>query len=156
MIRARTKRIVRAVYAFRRGYCSISDAQCGAELTYHHFRPESKGGSDDVANLVYACHAYNEFKGDYWSEETDTRLLHPLTDDLGQQIVEELTGILRPLIALGRVLVDRLQLNRSSLVENRMERQRLSRIESHLAVMTDTLRNILTEIKTFQTNIHPG
>jgi hypothetical protein len=155
MIRAQTKRIVRAVYAFRCGYCGVSEAQCGAELTYDHFRPQSQGGTDDVGNLVYACHACNEFKGEYWSEAEETRLLHPLTDDLKQHIVEERTGMLRPLTALGQVFADQLQLNRPALVANRLERQRLSQIESHLAKMTVTLRGILSEIQTKQTKPSP-
>lgn len=73
MIGVQTKRIVRAVYSFRCGYCSVSEAQCGAELTYDHFRPITQNGMDDVANLVYACHSCNEFKGNYWSEEEETR-----------------------------------------------------------------------------------
>jgi hypothetical protein len=150
VIRTQTKRIVRAVYAFRCGYCGVSEAQCGAELTYDHFRPQSQGGTDEVANLVYACHACNEFKGEYWLEGEETRLLHPLTDDLKQHIVEETSGILRPLTALGQVFIDQLQLNRSALTENRRERQRLSQIESHLAEITITLRGILSAIKTKQ------
>ena len=151
MIRAQAKRIVRAVYAFRCGYCGVTEAQVGSELTFDHFRPQSQAGTDDVANLVYACHACNEFKGEYWAESGDTRLLHPLTDDLTQHIVEERNGTLRPLTALGQVYLDRLQLNRLALVENRLERQRLVRIENHLAEMTTTLRHVLSEIKKKQT-----
>ncbi len=137
---------------FRCRYCSVPESQCGAELTYDHFRPLIQGGTDDVSNLVYACHACNEFKGDYWSEEEEARRLHPLTDDLKQQIVEEITGALRPLTALGQVFIDKLQLNRSALVENRLERQRLQRLENHIAAMTLTLRGILSEIKAKQTD----
>ena len=147
MIRVQAKRIVRAVYAFRCGYCGVTEAQVGAELTFDHFRPQSQAGTDDPANLVYACHACNEFKGEYWAEDGDTRLLHPLTDDLTQHIVEERDGRFRSLTALGQVYLDRLQLNRSALVENRLERQRLARIEERLAEMTTTLRTILSEIK---------
>ncbi len=151
MIRVQTRRIVRAVYAFRCGYCGVTEAQVGAELTFDHFRPQSQGGTDDAANLVYACHACNEFKGEYWAEDGEARLLHPLTDDITQHIVEEINGTLRPLTTLGQVYLARLQLNRSALVENRLERQRLSRIESRLAEMTTTLRYILAEIKKKQT-----
>lgn len=150
-MRAKTKRIVRAIYAFRCGYCGVSEAQCGAELTYDHFRPQSQGGTDTVANLVYACHACNEFKGDYWSEEENSRLLHPPTDDLKQHMSEEMDGTLRSISALGKVFIDRLQLNRPALVEHRLERQRLAHIENHLAELTVTLRGILSEIKTKQT-----
>jgi hypothetical protein len=155
MIGAQTKRVVRAIYAFRCGYCGVSEAQTGAELTYDHFRPQSRGGSDEVSNLVYACHACNEFKGDYWSEGEETRLLHPLIDDLKEHIVEEMTGSLRSLTGLGQVLIDRLQLNRPVLVEHRLERQRLSRIESQLVDMTVTLREILAAIQALQAEDPP-
>ncbi len=147
MIRAQTKRIVRAVYAFRCGYCGVSEAQVGAELTFDHFRPQSQGGTDDAADLVYACHACNEFKGDYWTENSDTRLLHPLTDDLAQHVFEEANGTLRALTTLGQVYVERLQLNRAALVAQRQERQRLLRMESRLDEMTTTLSDILSEIR---------
>lgn len=147
MIRARAKRIVRAIYAFRCGYCGVSEAQIGAELTFDHFRPQSLGGTDDVANLVYACHACNEFKGEFWSDDADTRLLHPLADDLSLHIVEEPIGTLRPLTPSGQVYITQLHLNRPALAQNRLERQRLAQIENRLAEMTTTLREILSEIK---------
>lgn len=103
MIRARAKRIVRAVYAFRCGYCGLPESQVGSELTCDHFRPQSQEGKDDVANLVYACHACNEFKGEYWAEDDTARLLHPLVDDLVQHMAEDTNGQLKPLTTLGQV-----------------------------------------------------
>jgi hypothetical protein len=147
VIRAQTKRIVRAIYGFRCGYCGVSEAQTGAELTYDHFCPQSQNGTDDAANIVYACHACNEFKADYWSEAEDTRLLHPLTDDLALHFVEESDGTLFALTGLGQIYIDQLQLNRIPLVENRVERQRLSRMENHLEQMTLTLQDILSAVK---------
>ena len=147
MIRVQAKRVVRAIYAFRCGYCGVKESQTGAELTFDHFRPKSQAGTNDSANLVYACHACNEYKGEYWSVGDDTRLLHPLTDDLNEHIAEETNGNLTPLTLLGQVYIERLQLNRLGLVDNRVERQRLSRIESRLIEMTATLNNILSEIK---------
>ncbi len=148
MIRAKVKRIVRSVYAFRCGYCGVTEAQTGSELTFDHFRPQSQAGTDETANLVYAC---NEFKGDYWSQDSNTRLLHPLTDDFAWHITEEADGRLRPLTALGEIYIRRLQLNRSALVGNRLERQMRSRLDSRLGEMADTLRDILSEIKKRQT-----
>ena len=150
MIRAQTKRIVRAVYAFRCGYCGVAEAQVGAELTFDHFRPQSRGGTEDVANLVYACHACNEFKGDYWAEEDDARLLHPLIDDLARHIAEDTNGQLQSLTVLGRVYIERLQLNRLPLVVSRLEQQRLARIEGRLEEMTETLQGILEKIQKLQ------
>ena len=89
MIRAQTKRIARAVYVFRCGYCGVSEAQCGAELTYDHFRPQSQNGTDDVANLVYACHACNEFKGHYraWlGDNNKTEFIEALCSNEYQKI----------------------------------------------------------------------
>ena len=82
MIRVRDKRIIRSIYAMRCGYRLLSETEAGAELTYDHFQPQSQGGSDTSKNLVYACHACNEFKGEYFGETDAMRLLHPLHDDL--------------------------------------------------------------------------
>ena len=139
-----------SVYAFRCGYCGVSESQVGYELTFDHFRPQSQGGTDEAANLVYACHACNEFKGDYWTEDGNTRLLHPLIDSLPQHFAEDASGTLRPLTDLGQVYIKRLQLNRSALIQNRQERQMLSRIDSHLAEMTNVLQDILSKIEELQ------
>lgn len=142
---------MRAVYAFRCGYCGVTEAQCGAELTYDHFRPQSQQGTDAAANLVYACHACNEFKGEYWSEDEATRLLHPLMDDLTLHLVELADAKLKALSPLGEIYIAQLQLNRPALIEHRAERQMLSSIETHLADMTVTLNKILLAIKGRQT-----
>lgn len=147
MIRAQTKRIVRAIYSFRCGYCGVSEAQVGSELTYDHFRPLSQNGTDEAANLVYACHACNEFKSDYWSEAENDRLLHPLTDNIALHVTEEENATLRSVTELGRVYIERLQLNRAALIGNRWERQRLLRIENQLLEMSSTLLSILSEVK---------
>jgi len=146
VIRAQKKRVVRAIYAYRCGYCGVSEAQAGSELTFDHFRPRSQSGTDDVANLVYACHACNEFKGDCWVKDGNTRLLHPLTDDLTLHMAEEASGTFRALTTLGQVYVDRLQLNRAALIAHRQERQRLLRMESRLDEMTATLQSILLKM----------
>jgi predicted restriction endonuclease len=84
MIRAQTKRVVRAVYAFRCGYCRVSEAQCGAELTYDHFRPQSQGGTDDVANLVYACHACTNSRATTADRESFSRNVRDLAWHFGR------------------------------------------------------------------------
>ena len=151
MIRAKIKRIIRGIYAFRCGYCGVTEAQAGSELTFDHFRPQSQAGTDETANLVYACHACNEFKGEYWSQDSETRLLHPLTDNFALHIAEEADGRLHSLTVLGEVYISRLQLNRSALVGNRLERQMRSRLDIHLVEITDTLHAILSEVKKRQT-----
>ena len=147
MIPAQKRRVVRAIYACRCGYCGVTEAQAGSELTIDHFRPRSQGGTDDVANLVYACHACNEFKGDYWVKDDDARLLHPLTDDLALHAADEADGTLRALTVRGQAYIDRLQLNRAALAAQRQERQRLLRIESRLDEINVIVQSILSEIK---------
>jgi hypothetical protein len=44
MIRASVKRLVRSIYVMRCGYCQVSEAEAGAELTFDHFQPPSQGG----------------------------------------------------------------------------------------------------------------
>ncbi|MBC8142749.1 MAG: HNH endonuclease [Armatimonadetes bacterium] len=119
MIRADVKRLVRTTYAFSCGYCGVSETEVGAELTYDHFVPQSKGGTDDAENLVYACHACNEFKGDYYETDDAARLLHPLRDDLTAHWNEAATGELEAITASGTVYIARLHLNRPPLVRRR-------------------------------------
>lgn len=44
---------------------------CGSEsdLTIDHVRPEARGGSDDIDNLVVACRHCNAVKCNYTPEE---------------------------------------------------------------------------------------
>ena len=135
------------MYSFRCGYCGVSETQVGAQLTFDHFRPLSKGGTDEISNLVYACHACNHYKSDYWQESDLLRLLHPLTDDLRQHIHELGDCHLHPVSKSGVIYIDQLQLNRPALIENRMERQRSFQTNRYLEEMTATLDAILNEIK---------
>ena len=57
MIRAQAKHLVRSIYVMRCRYCQVSKEDTGSELTYDHFVPQSRGGTDDSENQVYACHA---------------------------------------------------------------------------------------------------
>ena len=84
---------VRERYAFCCGYCGVSEADVGGELTVDHFCPASAGGDDSDENLVYACVRCNQYKGALRPEATDVtnerRLLHPLRDDLAAHIRED-------------------------------------------------------------------
>lgn len=146
MIRAQTKRVVRAIFVRRCAYCGVTETQTGAELTYDHFQPQSHGGTDAVSNLVYACHACNEYKGDYWSPDAATRLLHPLNDDLTLHIEPNPDGTLQALTPPGKVYIARLQLNRVPLIAQRLERERLARIEEHIAELHTQVAAVLQKI----------
>jgi len=114
--------LLRERYGFRCGYCGITESSAGALLTADHFQPRAHGGSDDLDNLVYCCHACNEFKGDYWQPDSPERVLHPLRDDVGAHLVETQDGVLRPLSETGTFHLRLLQLNRPPLVAYRLER----------------------------------
>jgi len=88
-MRADLRAQVRERFDFRCGYCGVSDTQVGAPLTIDHFQPRSRGGLDDIDNLVYCCHACNEHKADYWQPNAVERILHPLRDDLGLPVREQ-------------------------------------------------------------------
>lgn len=136
MIRVQTKRIVRSIYVMRCGYCGVTETEAGAELTYDHFQPQSKDGTDDAENIVYACHACNEFKGEYFDNADDTRLLHPLNDDLTLHVRSEATGILQGTTPLGELYIRILQLNRSPLVLRRRNEAR-----AEVAIQRDEVIN---------------
>lgn len=104
---------------FRCVYCGVSETETGARLTIDHFKPVAHGGTDDADNLVYACHACNEFKGDYHETDPDRALLHPLNDDLTAHIAETLTHSLVPLTEHGRVYIVTMRLNRVEAVARR-------------------------------------
>ena len=147
MIRAAAKRLVRSIYVMRCGYCLLSEAEIGAELTFDHFQPQNAGGSDTVDNLVYACHAYNEFKSEYWGETEDTRLLHPLRGDLKLYIREQTDGTFAGISAAGERYIHQLQLNRLPLVLHRQNQQRMNRFQDHYLTIAARLEQIIARIE---------
>src|SRR5688500_14116368 len=102
---------LRRRFQYRCGYCGVREGDVGAELTVDHFQPRSRGGTDDADNLVYCCHACNEFKGDFWEPDSASRLLHPLLDDPAAHLTEAPDGILCALTDTGAFHIDRLRLN---------------------------------------------
>ena len=72
-------------------------------MTVDHFQPRVQGGDEGADNLVYCCHACNEFKGDYWKVESDNRLLHPLLDDLASHYSPEDDGKLHAMTIRGTI-----------------------------------------------------
>jgi hypothetical protein len=128
---------LRQIYGFSCAYCGISEDDAGAELTVDHWQPRSAGGSDALDNLVYACHACNGFKGDYWNPDSEERLLHPLRDNVDQHIQSDTNGMLIGLTVTGAFHIAQLQLNRPALIRARqrrwsavLEHQRLAAIEA--------------------------
>ncbi len=69
MITAHLRRTVRALYAFACGYCGVAETEVGSSLTIYPYQPEDAGGSDEIDNLVYACHACNLHKSAAWNPQ---------------------------------------------------------------------------------------
>jgi len=120
------------------GYCGVSEADVGGELTVDHFHPVSGGGDHSDENLVYACVRCNQYKGALLPEASalvqERRLLHPLRDDLAAHIWEdESTGRLEGRTATGRFHIAALRLNRPALIVHRQRRYLAVLLEARLA-----------------------
>ena len=118
MISAQLRRTVRTLYAFACGYCGVSETEVGAYLTVDHFMPQEAGGSDDIENLVYACHACNLHKSTAWSA-TAPPVLHPLRTEMTLHFRLISDGSLQSLSPEGAQHIETLHLNRPPLVEHR-------------------------------------
>ena len=135
---------IRLSYDNSCGYCGVRVSDAGALLTLDHFRPSSKGGDDELDNIVYCCHACNEFKGDYWHEEVAMRLLHPLFDDVATHYVQSEDARIFALTGRGTNHVERLRLNRPELIAYRLQRQNEAALEEknqQILQLLDSLRH---------------
>ena len=152
-MRASDRQVLRALYQFRCGYCGISEVDAGAELTHDHFQPRSKGGNEGLDNLVYCCHACNEFKGDYWQPLSPRRILHPLRDDIATHVILENDDTLRSLTATGEFHIQKLQLNRNALVRHRRDQRRIAEDRVVQQAMLDRLLRLERHIEVLQTQL---
>lgn len=138
-MRAEERHALRAKYDFRCGYCGVRETDVGSELTVDHFWPRSHGGREAFENLVYACHACNEFKADYWQPDGVFRVLHPLTGEIERHIAERPDGIFYGLTTTGEFHISRLQLNRAALVAHRRELRLLENARRERAQLVQRL-----------------
>ncbi len=120
---------IRVLYEYSCGYCGVRESDSGARLTLDHFRPRSSSGEDEIGNLVYCCHACNEFKGDYWHEEEVMRLLRPLFDDVTKHYFVAEDARILALTVRGSNHIERLRLNRPELIAYRLQRQNEAALE---------------------------
>jgi hypothetical protein len=143
-LRASERQQLRELYDFCCGYCGVSETDIGSELTRDHFQPTSQGGSDTLANYVYSCHACNEFKSDFWQEDTTSteRVLHPLRDDLSQHISLDVNGLLLGLTETGNAHIAILHLNRPALVSHRRRAMREQAREARIVSLESEVRDM--------------
>jgi hypothetical protein len=152
-VRASDRQILRSRYDFRCGYCGIREVDAGAELTVDHFQPRFQGGSDALDNLVYCCHACNEFKGDYWQPDSPRRVLHPLHDDLTGHIAPTDEDTLNSLTPTGEFHIRKLHLNRSELILHRREQRLLKAERATQHATLDRLLLLEHHIEILQTQV---
>jgi hypothetical protein len=153
-MRSDEREALRSRFQFRCGYCGVRERDAGAELTVDHFQPRSQGGLDEPENLVYCCHACNEFKGDFWQPTSPHRILHPLEDDLAAHLLEQEDGTLHPQSETGAFHIERLHLNRPQLVAYRREQRLLevarrsqTRLLERLQQLEEQVRSLTTQLQ---------
>lgn len=104
-------------------YCGVAEVDCGGELTIDHFRPQTRGGTDDPINLLYCCYRCNLYKGDYWpAQQSDPVLWNPRGGPANDHWLMLANGALHGLTPIGVFTIKRLRLNRAPLLTYRVRR----------------------------------
>lgn len=115
---------VRQRAGFSCEFCGVTETDTGGRLTIDHFQPKTKGGSDDLDNLIYCCFRCNQYKHAYWpSAAHEPQLWNPHRERAGQHFIELDTGHLHAVTAAGDFTIRRLRLNRPPLVAWRARRR---------------------------------
>ena len=106
-------------------YCQTTQANSGYPMVIDHLVPQSKGGQTEFANLCFACHRCNEFKGSTTQLEEPltgeiTALFHPRRHAWADHFTWDVTGIrIVGLTALGRVTIIALNMNNEVILDAR-------------------------------------
>jgi HNH endonuclease len=146
MISHEIREIVRCRANFSCEYCGVSETEAGGELTIDHFKPQSKGGSDEIENLIYACSRCNLYKSDYFSEnDLNQKLWNPRTESSDEHFILLTSGHLQALTKNGEFTIRRLRLNRNALVENHRQKQ-IQVEENLLTTRYQTLTELLMSL----------
>jgi len=119
-----TRQQVRQRANFACEFCGIAEIDSGDQLTVDHFRPLTKGGDDELENLIYCCPRCNQYKLAYWVEPPHQSLLwNPRIEPNSKHFLPLENGTLHPLTSVGLFTLNRLRLNRPALIANRLRRQ---------------------------------
>lgn len=123
-VTAEVRDAVRRRAAFACEYCGVTEIDTGGELTIDHYQPQTKGGSDELENLLYSCMRCNQYKADYWPAQANAPALwNPRAEPAAAHFVPIEDGMLYPLTGTGRFTLQRLRLNRAPLVAYRRRQQ---------------------------------
>lgn len=122
-VSAKKWELVRTRANFACEYCGVTEEDVGGLLTVDHFYPKSRGGKDDVNNLVYCCPQCNVFKSDYTSSpKTPHDLWNPREEPLSNHALLVADGKLHPITTTGNLTLAPLHLNRPHLIRHRKRR----------------------------------
>jgi hypothetical protein len=145
-MRADLREAVRQRFERSCGYCGLHEEEAGAALTVDHYRPRSRGGTDDLENLVYCCHACNEFKGDFWGGDSEQRILHPLRDVLVDHCRVAADFRMEGTTPTGECHITRLHLNRPELVTRRRRRAAIAELTRRYPELLERFAEIAAEL----------
>lgn len=153
MISASLRRTVRTLYAFACGYCGVTEVEVGSFLTVDHFMPQEAGGSDDIENLVYACHACNLHKSAAWNPQSPP-VLHPLQTDMTRHVRLNPDDTWEGLTPEGTRHIATLHLNRPPLVARRRMRRGIDALLTLEAGLSEREKQLDREAKMKTQAIH--
>ncbi|MEM7532517.1 MAG: HNH endonuclease signature motif containing protein [Chloroflexota bacterium] len=106
-------------------FCGVTEVDMVGELTIDHYRPQTKGGGDELDNLIYSCLRCNQQKSNYWpSKGGDIFLWNPRQDPAHQHFLLREDAVLHPLTDIGAFTISRLRLNRPLLIDYRLQIKR--------------------------------
>lgn len=112
----------RAAYACE--YCSVTETDTGGLLTIDHFQPQSKGGNDDLDNLIYCCNRCNSYKYNYFpTSSNQSPIWNPRKNNRPQHFFVLDNGQLKGLTPIGQTTIDFLRLNRPALIKYRQHKK---------------------------------
>jgi hypothetical protein len=127
-------------------FCGVTEIDSGGELTIDHFRPQTKGGTDELDNLVYCCPRCNQYKADYWPANPAAPVLwNPREEPIEKHLIVLADGALHPITQVGAFTLERLKLNRPALVAWRL-RQRYFMEENRLLTRFSEIVMLLEQL----------
>ncbi len=149
----KVKQAVRQRANFACEYCGVKEQNAGGELTVDHFRPQSKGGGDELENLVYCCSRCNLYKSDFWIEpRREPSLWNPRLEPAENHFWQAENGRLHALTEKGGLSIRILNLNRQQLVAYRRG-QRLMIEERRLLEESEIAVEVLSRLSEEQREI---
>lgn len=112
-------------------YCQAPEAIFNFPFEVEHIVAPGRGGNGDESNLALSCRSCNLYKSDYIEAldpltETTVRLFNPRQNRWEEHFrVDQRSGTLIGVTAIGRATVERLQMNKPTQLAARRQWMRL-------------------------------